>query len=305
MSSKASRMDYLARFLDAVDAAQSGRYGAICEDKWLQWNHRPEFSDIISRHLEHGSSRVRAETITLLTRLGDSSHVEKVSGMRRRDVDAVSAAAVGYLSAFESRRSLADELLEELRVGYGEGFRKAAQDLEPLASKEDVPTLRKVLGEVDEDRRAMVRKVLAGVVDRNPEMEDARDGVLSPLSSPDAAAYNAFLDNSFDYLDKRYRENVHPHPSISVGSRANVEKALRAIARRHYIEEDNLGHYSADLAYEHQTLGDLLAWCREDLDSKERRGHMEKVDPLCRSCGSPMRRFREQWYCPECASRSD
>ncbi len=305
MSSKASRLDYLARFLDAVDAAQSGRYGAICEDKWLQWNHRPEFIDIVARHLDHGSSRVRAESIILLTRVGDSSQAEKVSRMRRNDVDPVAAAAVGYLSASESRRALAEELLQELRVGYGEAFREAARALEPLADKEDLPTLRQVLGEVDEERRAMVRRVLAAVVDRNPELEDARDGVLSPPSPPDAAAYNAFLDKSFDYLDRRYRENIHPHPAISPVARANVEKALRAIASRHHAESWNIARYSDDLGYEHEALGELLAWARDDLDSKEQKGHVAKVDPQCRSCGSPMRRFREQWYCPECASRRD
>lgn len=305
MSSSVTRMDYLGRFLDAVDSVQAGRAGAISEDKWLQWNHSPEFTDILARHLDHGSSRVRTEVIILLTRIADPSHVEKISSMRRNDIDTVAAACVGYLSGFESRRRLVEELMEELRTGYGEGFKQAAKAMVPVARKEDVPELRRIMAEVDSIRRDMVREVLDAIILRNPELEHAREGIMSLPIEPDAEAYNGFLDKAFDYLDVRYRNNIHPHKTIEGRTRSNIQKALRSIAARHYLEGMNLKHYSEDLRFEHQQLGALIEWCSDDLWSKERKGAETRSDPVCPGCESPMRMYKSQWYCPGCGTRKE
>ncbi len=300
-----TRMDYLGRFLDAVDSAQTGKAGAIADDKWLQWNHSPEFTDIIARHLDHGSSRVRVEVIVLLTTIGDPSHVEKIASMRRADVDTVAAACVGYLSGFESRRKLIDELIEELRIGYGEEFKQAAKAMVPVAAKEDLAELRRIMAEVDSERREMIRTILDGIITRNPELEDVRDGIMSLPIEPDADSYNAFLDKAFDYLDVRYRNNVHPSRTIEGRMRSNIHKALKAIAARHYLEEANMGRYSEDLRYEHQALSSLIDWCSDDLWSKEKKGAETRTDPLCPGCESPMRMYKSQWYCPGCGTRKE
>lgn len=305
MSSSVTRMDYLGRFLDAVDSAQAGKAGAIADDKWLQWNHRPEFTDILARHLDHGSSRVRTEVIVLLTRIADPSHVEKIASMRREDIDTVAAACVGYLAGFESRRRLIDELMEELRTGYGEEFKQAAKAMVPVAAKEDLSELRRIMGELDSGRREMIREILDGIICRNPELEDVREGIMSLPIEPDADSYNSFLDKAFDYLDVRYRKNIHPSRTIDGKTRSNVNKALRAIAARHYLEAANMEEYSDDLRYEHQALGALIQWCSDDLWSKERTGVVKRSDPLCPGCESPMRMYKSQWYCPGCGTRKE
>lgn len=297
-------MEYLGRFLDSVDAAQSGKAGAISEDKWLLWNHSPEFSDILSRHLDHGSSRVRAETITLLTKLKDPDHAEKVAEMRRHDTDVVAAACVGYLASFESRNRLTEELMEELRTGYGQSFKDAAKAMVPIASKKDIPELRRIMSEVDRDRSEMVKEILMATVDRNPELWDLRDGVLSSPIPPDAEAYNTFLDKAFNYIDVRYRRNVHPLASVEGRTMHNVQKSLRSIASRHYLESENLPHYSEELSYEHHALGELISWCSSDIESKD-RGRRQKDDPSCPGCTSPMRMYKGQWYCPGCGTRRE
>jgi len=303
-SGKVSRLEYLGRSLDAVDLVQNGRGGSISESKWLRWNYSPEFVDILSQYIRHPSPSVRAEAIILLTLVKDSSLMAEIENIRKHDVDIVTDACVAYLNGVYERNRIAEEYMELLRYGYGDDFREAAEKLVPLASIEHIDELRKIMGEVDEKRRELLRRILNAIVDRNPSLEELREGILSRPLQAEADSYNKFLDRSFEYINLRYRRTVHPRETVDDRTRDNILNSLKKMRTRQYRERTNLHLYPEELHFEHTTLSELIKWCSDDLDSKGRETY--KAPTLdCPACGSPMLHHLLEWYCPICNLRRE
>ena len=62
-----TKVEYLERFIEAVDRVIAGRPGSISEDRWLVNYYDAEKLPIVSGYLDCDDERVRAETVLLLS----------------------------------------------------------------------------------------------------------------------------------------------------------------------------------------------------------------------------------------------
>lgn len=301
---RASRMDYLGRFLDDVDFVLNGRRGGISEDRWLVRNYDPHFADIIIKHLDHQDPRVRSESILLLAEVKERSALDKVKWMRRMDKEMVTLACLAYLTGIEENDDLVPQLLIVLREGKGEEFRNAAAKMCSAGRPEDIGALREIHGGLQDERAALVREAIEAIVDRTPSLTGKKDLLLSLPVFPNEDAYSRFLDKATDYINLRYRENVSTRQRVSVGTYRNIVKALGEIRIRLYNEEPNLLHYHPADVDRHWELVELLEWAYRDLGQKELVDvDRRSVISRCPEYGNEMRLYNERWVCVECGYR--
>ena len=97
-----TKVEYLERFLEAVDRVVAGRPGSISEDRWLVNYYDADKLSVVSGYLDCDDERVRAETVLLLTDVRERAVLDKVRDMRQRDSERVRLACMGYLSALQS-----------------------------------------------------------------------------------------------------------------------------------------------------------------------------------------------------------
>lgn len=302
---KVSRMDYLGRFLDGVDFVLRGRKGGIIEDRWLVRNYDPHFSDIITKHLEHQDPRVRSETVLLLAELRERAALEKVKWMRRNDKEMVAMSCLAYLNRVEEADDLVPQLLEVLRSGRGEEFRRAAVKMKSMGRAEDIEGLREIFGGLRDERATLLRDAMESIISRSPELDGIKDLLLSKPVFPNEDAYSRFLDKALDYIGTRYKETISPRGRINLSTYKNIIKALGEIRIRLYNEEDNLVHYHPADVKRHQQLVDLLEWAYSDLGRKEVVDSDQRVTMnRCPECGNDMRFHNGGWLCVECGYRS-
>lgn len=282
-----TRLEYLEHFLDAVDFLISGRKGSISEDRWLQVNYDASFYSVLEKQLKNTDDRVRAETVSLLTSVRERAAAEIVRELRRKDNDRVVTACLGYLKTMDEDDDLVIELMDILEYKRGTEFRNAAMKMGKVGRSEDVPTLRRIYGQVDGEMRADIKECLTRIIDRDPELKAKRDLLLSVPVFPNEKEFISFLRSAEDYLDIRYRRNILPKRAVSMNAYNNMVRGLRRIRVRLFNESSNLIHYSDDLTDRYNDAVDLLAWATGDLLSKEVY-ESESEGMECPRCGSMM-----------------
>lgn len=296
------KAEYLGRFLEAADRVMSGRPGSISEDRWLVNYYDPEKLPLVSGYLSCDDERVRAETVLLLADVRERAVLDKVREMSRRDSEKVRMACMGYLSAIEADDNLIPQLFDVMDHSSGAEFLKAAARMGSIAREEDVPHLRRIYGQVGGEMRSAVRVALDRTVARHPSLQPKRDLILSVPVYPDESAFERFLDSAFDYLDVRYRENVFPKDSVSLGTYNNVARALKKMRTRLYNEADNLEYYGPDKTDRARDLTSLISWVGEDLSGKEVTGAERSRSHVCPKCGEMMICYKGMWICPDCGT---
>jgi len=299
-----SRMDYLGRFLDGVDFLLQGKKGSISEDRWLIRHYDPHFYDIIAKYLDHQDYRVRAEAILLLSELRERSALEKIKVLRRTDKEAVALACLSYLNRMEEADDLIPQLMEVLRNGIGDEFRKAAMKIRSSGRSEDIPALREIYGGLGDWRAPLIHEAISSIVDRTPELEKKKDLLTSKPVFPNEDAYSRFLDKAIDYIDVRYKEKIAVRRVITTSTFKNIIKALGEMRVRLYNEEENLQYYHPTDIERHRHLITLLEWAYSDLGSKE-LSDIEKTKTVsrCPECNTEMRFYNDKWMCMDCGYR--
>lgn len=297
-------MDYLGRFLDGVDFLLSGKKGSISDDRWLVRHYDPHFYDIIAKYLDHQDHRVRAEAILLLTELRERSALDKIKVLRRTDKESVALACLSYLNRMEEADDLIPQIMEILKNGQGDEFRKAAMKMRSAGRSEDVPALREIYGGLGDWRAPLIHEVISSIVDRNPELEKKKDLLTSKPVFPNEDAYSHFLDKAIDYIDVRYREKIAVRRVITTSTFKNIIKALGDMRIRLYNEEDNLQYYHPTDIERHRQLITLLEWVYSDLGNKE-LSDIEKTKTVnrCPECNTEMRFYNDKWMCMDCGYR--
>lgn len=295
-----NRLDYLERFLDAVDALESGRIGSISDNRWLVVNYRTEFLPLVDKYLSSADDRVVSETISLFTSVNERAVKSKVSELRVRGSDRVRISALGYLMQMEDHDKSIPEIFDILEHRNGQEFDLAARRMAAIARKEDLDHVRRIYGHVEGDMRARIRLVLEAIVERNPDLKHKRDLIMSVPVYPDENSFEAFLDKSMDYLDVRYRENVEPRTKVPLKTYNNVATALKTMRTRLYNESDNLQYYGPDKTDRFYSLMELIKWANRDLSQKDVEMPDRRVNRMCPGCGSPMSCFKGLWSCPDC-----
>lgn len=297
-------MDYLGRFLDGVDFLLSGKKGSISEDRWLVRNYNPNFYDIVAKGLDNQDYRVRAEVVLLFSELGERSAMGKIKALRRTDKESVTMACLAYLNRMEEADDLIPQLMDDLQHGQGDVFRKAALKMKSVGRSEDIATLREIYGGLGDGRAPLIQEVISSIVDRNPELENKKDLLISKPVFPNEDAYSRFLDKAIDYIDIRYREKIAVRHSISSSTFKNIIKALGDIRIRLYNEEANLEYYHPTDIERHRHLITILEWVYSDLGSKELNDITKtKAVSRCPDCNHEMRYYNDQWMCTECGYR--
>jgi len=263
-----SRTEYFDRFLDAVDAVESGNRGAISEDRWLVENYQGSFISVLGTFMESSDENVSAETILLLASARDRTVYSKVKDLSHRGGDSVRMACVGYIDTMESDDELIPKLFDKIEHCDGHEFDAAASKLAKIARPEDMARVRRTYGQVQGSMRVKMKSVIEGILVRNPSMEAEREFHLSVPVSPDENAFDRFLTRSTEYLDVRYRSSVFPNSTISMKTYNNILEALMKMRKRLYNESDNLQYYDLDKADRFDDLSDLIAWASDDLSKK-------------------------------------
>ena len=121
-----TKVEYLERFLEAVDRVVAGRPGSISEDRWLVNYYDADKLSVVSGYLDCDDERVRAETVLLLTDVRERAVLDKVRDMRQRDSERVRLACMGYLSALQSDDELIPQLFDVMDHTNGSEFMRAA-----------------------------------------------------------------------------------------------------------------------------------------------------------------------------------
>ena len=299
-----SRLDYLGRFLDCVDAVTAGRKGAISDDRRLQSDYEASFYGVLEPHLDNPDPRVRREVVALLAKLGERRALPKIREMRLHDRDTVVGACVAYLHSIDESDDAVPQLMDRLKHTNGAEFITAARKLKNIARESDIAEIRVIYGQVDGDMRAAVADVLRAVISRNPELEKKRYLILSLPVYPDEDALDSFLDKSIVYLDIRYRDNISESETVSAETYNRIVSALRKIQIRVYNEKANLRLYSQDTKDMLAETEKLLLWAAEDLSSKRIVGGASDGSHNCPVCGALMGRSVSGWTCPDCGYRS-
>jgi len=298
-----SRLEYLERYLDAVDFVISGRKGAIYGDRWLTANYCCDFYSVIEKHLGNQDDRVRAETVMLLTVLKERRAAERIREMRMIDNERVSMACMGYLSSMGEDDVLIPKLIETLEYERGTEFKKAAARIGSVGRSGDIAVLRKIYGQTNGDMRSQIRDAMVRIIDRDPDLKKKKELLLSVPVFPDEKSFDRFLRTGTEYLDNRYRNSVRPMNGISAETYNNVVRGIRNIRVRLYNESENLEHYPAEYTSRYNRLVDLLAWSVDDLSSKEVFHTSSEKRIVCARCGSNMILGSDEWICMDCGSR--
>lgn len=297
-----TKVEYLERFLEAVDRVIAGRPGSISEDRWLVNYYDAEKLPIVSGYLTCDDERVRAEVVMLLADVRERAVLERIQDMRRRDSERVRLACMGYLSVIQSDDELIPQLFDIMDHSSGSEFLRAANRMASVAREEDVPHLRRIYGQVGGEMRSAVKVVLDRVIARNPSLQPKRDLILSIPVYPNENEFEAFLDKAVEYLDVRYRRNVHPQPTVKLATFNNVARALAKMRTRLYNEADNLQYYGPDKTDRAEELNSLIAWANKDLASKEVTGTERSRSHVCPRCGEMMICYKGMWICPDCGT---
>ena len=174
-----TKVEYLERFIEAVDRVIAGRPGSISEDRWLVNYYDAEKLPIVSGYLDCDDERVRAETVLLLSDVHERAVLGKVREMRQKDSERVRLACIGYLSTIQGDDELIPQLFDVMDHSSGNEFMKAAARMASVAREEDVPHLRRIYGQVGGEMRSAVRVALDRVISRNPSLQPKRDLILS------------------------------------------------------------------------------------------------------------------------------
>lgn len=296
--SSASKAGYLERYIGGIDRIETGRYGSISSDRWLVVNYKPEYASILERFLSYENERVRAETVMLFTNVREYSVADTVRGMSTKDTEKVRGACIGYMSVVTDATDRIPKLLETIRYKSGEEFSKAAVEMGDIGRMEDIDLIRRSYGLVKGSMRKELHDTLTRIIDRHPELEHRRDLILSLPVRPDEDDFGKFLDKSIEYLDKRYRENIHPEKIISAKVRNNISSALNTMNVRLYNEADNLKHYCAVETERADILSDLVTWATKDLSEKNIRTYDKSH--RCPGCGREMTYYNGSWSCLDC-----
>lgn len=298
------RLQYLEHFLDCVDFVSSGRKGAISEDKFLVKYYNQSFYSVLQKHLKNTDSRVRIEVILLLTKLRERLAIGDIRELRAKDNENVASACLAYLSSVDEDDKYIPDLMDELKHKRGSDFMKAAAKMRSIGRKEDVPELRTIYGQTDGEMRVAVKDALEAIIDRNDDLRQKKDILMSVPVFPDDKAFMRFLDSTTVYLDIRYRDNVFPKDEISVGTYNNVASALKKIQIRLYNEKDNLKWYPPEAKEGYNEVSDLLIWAAEDIRHKKVLYQDTNIIVHdCKACGSRMACSNGDWVCPECGNK--
>lgn len=259
---------YSIRYNEAAGSVRSGRSGAISENRFLLDNYGKGCYEILCEGLDDGDARVRMETVLLFARLRIIKPRDRITEMSYNDRDSVAGACVAYLKALEQAEERIPELLYTANHRTGAEFRSAMRTLGDIGTAQDIPEIRKVMGQVEGEMREQTRNALSRIVDRDPDLEAKRPFILSDPVYPDEKGYAAFLEKAIDYLDVRYREKIMPRDEVKMGVYNNVVSAILRMQIRIYNERPNMYQYSEDIVRESGRLEDLVYWAAEDLKSK-------------------------------------
>lgn len=238
----------------------------------------------------------------LLADVRERAVLDKVRDMSRRDSEKVRMACMGYLSTLEEDDRLIPELFDIMDHRDGAEFLRAATRMASVAREEDVPHLRRIYGQVGGEMRSAVRVILDRVIARNPGLQSRRDLILSVPVYPNESEFERFLDSAVEYIDVRYRKNVHPLESVKVGTYNNVARALGKMRTRLYNEADNLQFYGPDKTDRSRELTSLIRWANDDLSKKEVTGTERSRSHVCPRCGEMMVCYKGMWICPDCGT---
>lgn len=295
------RLRYIELFLDSVDSVECGRKGSISENRRLVSEYRSDYYSVIEPHLKSSSPRVRMEVVILLSKLKERKALEAVKHMRIYDNDLVSGACLAYLDAIGDEDDSIPKLIDTLRYTNGAEFKAAALKLRNMARDVDVPALREIYGQVGEDLKEPMMRILTSVISRYPELRSKEDLILSDPVYPNEKDLVRFLDKSIVYMDIRYRDNYSQESAVSLEMYNKMASAFKKIQIRLYNEKANLRYYSDDTRKMYDDAEDLLLWAFGDLSSKEVIG-AEKGDGIhrCPHCGGKMGKTIRGWICPEC-----
>ena len=295
------RLRYIELFLDSVDSVECGRKGSISENRRLVSEYRSDYYSVIEPHLKSSSPRVRMEVVILLSKLKERKALEAVKHMRIYDNDLVSGACLAYLDAIGDEDDSIPKLIDTLRHTNGAEFKAAALKLRNMARDVDVPALREIYGQVGEDLKEPMMRILTSVISRYPELRSKEDLILSDPVYPNEKDLVRFLDKSIVYMDIRYRDNYSQESAVSLEMYNKMASAFKKIQIRLYNEKANLGYYSEETVRMYGDAEDLLIWAFGDLSSKDVIGGDTAKDTCkCPYCGGDMDRNAVGWNCPKC-----
>lgn len=296
-----SNFDYLERFLQDVDRILNGCPGAISDDRWLSNNYDPAKLDVLKPYLRFEDPRVSAELILVLTDVRERRVRKEIESLGRSSGDKVSMACLGYLTTIDEDDKAIPELFDILDHEHGQEFFRAARRMAGIAREEDIPHLRRIYGQVGGSMKDEIRIVIEKVIARNPGLEATRDLILSTPVYPNESEFERFLDSSIEYIDVRYRENIHPRKQIKFSTYNNVVRALRKMRTRLYNESDNLQYYGPDKDDRYHDLSSLLKWANEDLATKTvLEPESNARSRTCPRCGNMLMCYKGIWICPDC-----
>ena len=299
------RFRYLELFLDSVDFVEAGRKGEISENWRLVSEYRPEYYSVIEPHLKNSNAGVRRETVLLLSKLGERRAMDRIKEMRISDNEFVSGACLAYLRAMGDDDDAVKDLLDVMRHTGGKEFTAAASKLRTIAKDTDIPEIREIYGQVNDDLKESVYDVLDSIITRYPELEPKRYLIMSEPIYPNEESLVKFLDKSIVYMDIRYRDNYADSQSISLEMYNKIASAFRKIQIRLYNEKANLKYYSKETKEMYAETEDLLLWAMEDLSAKTVQNTEKGADGhYCPRCGAKMGRSISGWICPECGQKS-
>ena len=300
------KLRYTELFLDSVDMVESGKKSSISENRRLVYDYRPPYYSVIEPQLGNPNPRVRMETVLLLSNLKERRAIDRIRELSVTDADdAVRGACLAYADVLRIDDVAAQDLLDEMRHSKGNTFRTAASKLRYIAKDTDVPAVREIYGQVEEELKRSVLSVLESIVDRYPELEPKRHLITSEPVFPDEKSLIRFLDKSIVYMDIRYRENCYGSSAISVEMYNRIMAAFRKIQIRLYNEKTNLRYYSDETRKMYAETEELLVWATEDLLSKTAEGAEGGLQQhRCARCGAKMGQTVSGWICPECGHKS-
>ena len=298
------KLAYLQSFLDAVDDVEAGRKGSISDGKGLVSEYRPEYYSVLEAQLKNPSPAVRKEVIILLTKLKERKAAERIREMRVSDNDIVSGACLAYLNALGEDDDAIPKLLDVMRHDSGRDFSTACAKLARIARESDIPDIRVIYGQVEEDLKSPVAEVLRAIISRNPGLASKSYLILSDPVYPDEEKLRAFLDKSIVYIDIRYADNYSENEDISLEMYNKIASAFRKIQIRLYNERVNLRYYSEDTKKMFGDAEDLLSWGIGNLTSKHVMGRdVENDTHHCPRCGGKMCSTLTGWMCTECGAK--
>ena len=295
------RLRYLESFLDSVDFVEAGKKGAISENRSLISGYEPSFYSVLEPQLKNPDQRVRREVVLLLSALRERKAIDRIKEMRISDNDLVSGACIAYLHAIGDEDDAIPRLIDTMRHTSGPEFNTSAARLRSMARDTDVPAIREIYGQVNDDLKPLVMNILSSIVSRYPELEPKRYLILSEPVYPNEKELVRFLDKSIVYIDIRYRDNYSNDDNIGLEMYNKIASAFRKIQIRLYNEDANLRYYSDDTRRMYRDAKDLLIWAFDDLSSKHVIGiSSEKGTGHCPHCGAMMLHTATNWVCPDC-----